>query len=156
MNRGCEYGFVGYPFWVSSELNGAAKMRPDICPLGKYGYDARCRGWYVDGKQKALGGNGTLHITAPYVFAGGVQITGQSITAPIMQGGVHIGQTIIGAYSSFAPLKAMTRFSLSKTVSHLCVDFIPGEIFRSLAKETQKLGNGAFPLLITPDVDGKD
>jgi hypothetical protein len=46
----------------------------------------------------SLSGNGTLHITAPYIFAGGAQITGQSTSSPIMQGDVHIGQTIIGKY----------------------------------------------------------
>ena len=99
LNRGCEYGFVGYSFWQSSEANGAAQMRPELCPIGKYGFDSRCRGWYHTGKKRALAGNGTLHITAPYVFAGGEKITGQSTSSPVMQGTKHIGQTIIGTLS---------------------------------------------------------
>ena len=71
-------------------------MRPELCPLGKYGFDVRCRGWYDMGKKNALSKNGTLHITAPYIFAGGTEITGQSTTSPVMQGEEYIGQTIVG------------------------------------------------------------
>jgi hypothetical protein len=93
--RGCDEGFVSYPFWVSSEENGAAKLRPELCPLGKYGYDARCRSWYADGKNKVTGGNGTLHLTAPYVFAEG-GVVGQSITSPLIDSTNYIGQAMIG------------------------------------------------------------
>ena len=48
------------------------------------------------GKKNALSKNGTLHITAPYIFAGGTEITGQSTTSPVMQGEEYIGQTIVG------------------------------------------------------------
>lgn len=105
--RGCEYGFVGYSHWRSSEANGAAKLRPELCPMGKYGFDARCRGWYDTGKNDALSGNGTLHITAPYVFAGGTQITGQSTSSPVMQGDEYIGQTIVGEYIFFISNKSL-------------------------------------------------
>ena len=27
--------------WVSTEANGAAKLRPELCPPGKYGYEPR-------------------------------------------------------------------------------------------------------------------
>lgn len=41
--------------------------------------------------------------------------------------------------------------------SSLCldIDFIPSAIFRSLTKESKKLGDGAFPILITPTTDGE-
>jgi hypothetical protein len=32
---------VTYPEWVSSEKNKAAELRPELCPLGKHGYDPR-------------------------------------------------------------------------------------------------------------------
>jgi HAMP domain-containing protein len=32
---------AGSGFWKSTEENGAARIRPDLCPLGKYGYDSR-------------------------------------------------------------------------------------------------------------------
>ncbi|KAL7547634.1 hypothetical protein ACHAWF_010919 [Thalassiosira exigua] len=32
---GCNSGFAMYPFWNSTEDNGAAKLRPELCPLGK-------------------------------------------------------------------------------------------------------------------------
>ena len=42
---GCDYSLSDNAFWQSTEDNGAAKLRPELCPLGKYGYDSRCRGW---------------------------------------------------------------------------------------------------------------
>lgn len=120
--RGCEYGFVGYPFWVSSEANGAATLRPELCPLGKYGYDARCRGWYHNGKKKALDGNGTLHITAPYVFAGGKGITGQSTSSPIMDGETHIGQAIVGEYSFIRRMNCIQPFLTDN--NHFQISFL--------------------------------
>jgi hypothetical protein len=35
------------------------------------------------------------------------------------------------------------------------LDFIPNRIYRSLEREDLKLGEGSFPVLITPDSDGK-
>lgn len=151
-NRGCEYGFVGYSFWQSTEANGAAKLRPELCPLGKYGFDSRCRGWYDTGKKRAFAGNGTLHITAPYVFAGGEKITGQSTSSPVMQGAKHIGQTIIGTLSN---LVIFLGVGVMIPYINFLLDFIPGSSYRSLYEVTNKLEGGAFPLLITPDSDGK-
>ena len=45
---GC-YGFDGeIPHAVSSQANRAAEIAPHLCPEGKYGYDPRCRDWFVD------------------------------------------------------------------------------------------------------------
>ena len=78
---GCDYGYAtNYPFWKSTKENGASDIdldlcqlgmydddpkcrRNELCPLDKYGYDARCRGWYEEGRRKAEAGNGTLHIS---------------------------------------------------------------------------------------------
>ena len=38
---GCSTPMSSNSFWSSSEANGAAKNRPELCPLGKYGYDPR-------------------------------------------------------------------------------------------------------------------
>ena len=93
--RGCDTGFVTYPFWRSTEENGAAELRPELCPVGKYGYDARCRGWYHDGKTQSITSNGSLHITSPYVFAEDGTL-GQSMTSPLIDpaGKRHIGQVL--------------------------------------------------------------
>jgi hypothetical protein len=32
---------AGSSFWKSTKENGAARIRPELCPLGKYGYDSR-------------------------------------------------------------------------------------------------------------------
>jgi hypothetical protein len=40
--KGCSNAnSVYYAEWVSSEANGGARLRPSLCPVGKYGYDAR-------------------------------------------------------------------------------------------------------------------
>jgi len=126
---GCFDGFARFAFWQSSEDNGAYKIRPKLCPLGKYGFDPRCRGWYADGRRKAMAVNGTaIHITSPYVFAG-TPITGQSATSPLIdpRNNKHIGQVI--------------------------VDFLPDSIFRSLESDRNSLSVGGIPIMITPESD---
>lgn len=42
---GCDYSFAGYSHWQVTEDNGGEQYGgPEICPIGKFGYDARCRG----------------------------------------------------------------------------------------------------------------
>ena len=53
---GCDHSYAEYSHFKSKSANGAAKIRPALCPLGKYAYDPRCRGWYDEGKLA-----GTLH-----------------------------------------------------------------------------------------------
>lgn len=38
---GCDISWASLSFWSSKESNGASKLRPELCPLGKTGYDAR-------------------------------------------------------------------------------------------------------------------
>ena len=121
--------------WQSTSENGAAELRPDLCPLGKYGYDSRCRGWYQQGKEKAMAGTNEtshlhLHITAPYVFATG-KLIGQSVTSPLIdpQTQRHVGQTL--------------------------VDFLPNSIFESLNRDNIKLSDESFAIVITPQPDSK-
>mmetsp|Transcript_18225 Transcript_18225/g.39386 ORF Transcript_18225/g.39386 Transcript_18225/m.39386 type:complete len:1769 (-) Transcript_18225:63-5369(-) len=132
---GCDKNFVNYPFWRSTEDNRAAELRPELCPLGKYGYDPRCRGWYAGGRSNATLG-GALHITPPYLFSqsGGGGVVGQSITSPLVdpQSNQHVGQVLI--------------------------DFLPESIFRELESGNTKLSEGGFPIMITParDILGHD
>ena len=93
---GCTNGWAGLSMWNSTEANRAAEMRPELCPLGKYGYDPRCRSWYHTGRQNAIEENSTLHITAPYVYAGTNAFVAQSATSPLIDPhtGQHVGQVL--------------------------------------------------------------
>jgi len=126
-HSGCDIDYASYAFWLSSESNGAAELRPELCPLGKFGYDARCRGWYADGKAKADSGAGHLHVTSPYLFVGEEERVGQSATSPLMDPNTneHIGQVL--------------------------VDYLPNSIFTTLNDTV--LAPGGFPALITPSSD---
>jgi hypothetical protein len=66
---GCGNDGAFGPLFVSSEENRAAEIAPELCPLGKYGFDPRCRDWYATGKIRSLELGKAVHITAPYVFA---------------------------------------------------------------------------------------
>mmetsp|Transcript_15777 Transcript_15777/g.33367 ORF Transcript_15777/g.33367 Transcript_15777/m.33367 type:complete len:1213 (+) Transcript_15777:226-3864(+) len=91
---GCDHFSQDLPFWSSTEQNGAALMRPELCPIGNHGYDARCRGWYDDGRKKAKNGT-NIHLTGPYKFSGTAAV-GQSITSPLIDtaNNEFIGQTL--------------------------------------------------------------
>ena len=121
---GCDYSFATFPFWMSSESNGASKLRPELCPIGKYGYDARCRGWYADSKSGADAGEGNLHITSPYVFVQ-AELFAQSASTPLIdpRTQTYVGQSL--------------------------VDLIPSSIFTSLESDDTKLAPGGFPILVT-------
>jgi len=129
---GCKHTHAQYAHWTSSESNGAAKLRPEICPVGKHGYDPRCRGWYDVGRKIGMEGGNPLHVTTPYAFASGT--TAQSSTLPLIDPhtGEHIGQALL--------------------------DFLPEDIVASLRPENTPLAEGGFPLLITaqPDSFGAD
>mmetsp|Transcript_30884 Transcript_30884/g.92555 ORF Transcript_30884/g.92555 Transcript_30884/m.92555 type:complete len:1871 (-) Transcript_30884:814-6426(-) len=126
---GCDNSHAEYAFFQSTESNGAASMRPDLCPLGSYGYDPRCRDWYDTGKQIAEEKeNAPLYVTPPYEFAGS-SIVAQSCTLPLVdpKTGEHIGQTLL--------------------------DFTPGPMTSSLQKENIDLAEGGFAILITTRKD---
>ena len=88
---GCDYSFSGYSHWQSTAENGASKISPNLCPLGKFGYDSRCTGWYDEGKRAD-----TLHLTVPFVLPGTHEIA-NSATFPLIDPltGVHVGQTLV-------------------------------------------------------------
>ena len=98
--RGCDYSFSEYAFWKSNTESEI--FRPDLCPKNKYGYDARCRGWYDSGMKMWMAGNQTLYITPPYAFAASLVI-GQSMTSPLIdpQSNEHIGQVLVGKLDPF-------------------------------------------------------
>ena len=97
--------------------NGAPYLRPELCPVNKYGYDARCRGWYDTGMKQVTEGNGNpLYITPPYLFSGGQ--TGCSATMSLVDplNGNFVGQSLI--------------------------DFNPDKIVKALKKENTPIGSG--------------
>lgn len=120
---GCDYSSVFFAHFKSSEENGAARIRPDLCPLGKYGFDARCREWYADGKNL-----GRTHITAPYVFAASNAI-GASITAPIKD-----------------PIR-------NKYIGQALLDFKPDSLVKLLSNTRVGPQGKGFVIVITPTSD---
>jgi len=127
-SEGCgnsEHGWAA--FWQSSEDNGGAKFRPELCPVGRYGYDPRCREWYATGKSKAMEGK-AVYATPPYAFSQGTLVA-QSATSALTdpRSGEHVGQVLI--------------------------DFSADSIFSKLATSNTYVGDGGFVLMITLDAD---
>mmetsp|Transcript_3599 Transcript_3599/g.7179 ORF Transcript_3599/g.7179 Transcript_3599/m.7179 type:complete len:1732 (-) Transcript_3599:138-5333(-) len=116
---------IGFASFRSTEANGAADISPELCPLGRYGFDPRCRDWYNSAKKKVRDLGIPLHVTAPYTFAGDSQIA-QSATSPLIDPATeyYVGQTLYD-------------FSIDKILSSLEPDKAPHH----------------FPLLITPEAD---
>lgn len=83
-------------FFASSEVNRAAEIAPELCPIGKYGFDSRCRDWYATGKARSLDWGEAVHFTAPYLFAGSGGEVAASATSAIVNPitGEYAGQTL--------------------------------------------------------------
>jgi hypothetical protein len=110
--------------WKSTEENNAAKLRPELCPLGKHGYDPRCRGWYEEGRSLSSNKGSILHVTAPYRFAGPSRVQfAQTATMAIIDPVTdeHVGQTLL--------------------------DFLSSPVYHTLQNDTF-LYNGGFAVLI--------
>jgi len=91
---GCDNAYLGLSDWSSSESNTAANLRPELCPLGKYGYDPRCREWYDTGRKLHKNNGTSLYVTSPYLFATG--IIAQTATTSLIhpKTGRHFGQVL--------------------------------------------------------------
>lgn len=125
---GCNKDLAQYSQWSSSEENLAYLVRPELCPLGKYGYDPRCRSWYPgaidDYRESGYG----LHVTPPYIFAGS-GITAESCTAPVLD---SASDEIIGVILyDFLPFKILESFKrIREPVSFMIVpipDIVGGD-----------------------------
>lgn len=96
--RGCIPGHITASLFQSSKENHAADIAPDLCPLGKFGFDPRCRDWYATGRKKYFASLSSVYITAPYKFAS-ITTAGfaASATAPIVnpQTREHAGQALL-------------------------------------------------------------
>lgn len=122
---GCETS-EAFPFWVSSEENGGFEIRGDLCPLGKYGFDARCRSWYADSLKR----NGHVLITPPYLFAA-TDIIGMSI-----------GKSLIDP-------------NTKEDVGVTLIDFSPSVFIDAVGSNRTSIGRSraGFPVVITPQPD---
>ena len=93
---GCNYDVAGYSQFQSSEENSAYLVRPDLCPLGKFGYDPRCRSWYAEAKERALDHNASVYITPPYQFANTDEIGNTAVSSLIdPKSGEFVGNNLI-------------------------------------------------------------
>lgn len=124
--NGCN-GFGHASKWSSSQSNGGPDTRPEICPEGKYGYDARCREWYDTGRSLYHGFGNSFYLTAPYQYGAGN--FAQSATSPLVdpQTKRHVGQALI--------------------------DFNSNNIFEALGHQNTPLYGMGYPVLITANPD---
>jgi hypothetical protein len=124
---GCDNGRSFGSLFVSSEENRAAEIAPELCPLGKYGFDPRCRDWYATGKNRSLALGKAVHITAPYVFAlTALQARAQvaaTATSPVVnhRTGEYMGQVLL----DYSP--SSIRLSLERLSAPLSIVITPEE-----------------------------
>jgi hypothetical protein len=133
------YGLAGS--FQSNDINHAAEIAPDLCPLGKllyfdrvtvihilshsfssgkFGYDPRCREWYSTGKQLYEQKHQAVYVTDPYASYLGQVIT-TSATAAIVNPSTdeYVGQINF----DFIP-RALQR--LFDTVDEGAIGFVTG------------------------------
>jgi hypothetical protein len=93
---GCSANFPNSPLWKSTPENRASIVRPELCPLGKHGYDPRCRPWYTEARRRFLEKDEFVHITAPYLFSD-EETFGLSAVSPLVDSatGTFIGQVLL-------------------------------------------------------------
>lgn len=99
--RGCQPSHLVASLFQSNEQNRAGDIAPFLCPLGKFGFDPRCRDWYATGRKKYEAGT-PIHITAPYKFASEDAAFAASATAPIVNPRTreYAGQALLDFYPS--------------------------------------------------------
>lgn len=100
-----------------------AILAPELCPEGKFGYDARCRDWYHSGKEKYLTGREPVHITPPYAFAVN-NLLAATATSPI------------------------ANPKTNEYVGQMLLDFFPAKVLSSLDRLREEVS-----VLITPEED---
>eukprot|EP00957_Ditylum_brightwellii_P205787 15345414-Ditylum_brightwellii.AAC.1 len=103
---GCSRGTDDNSHWKSTEKNEASSLRPELCPLGKHGYDPRCRGWYDSAKkiyEKGSMNVSPLYVSEPYGFAITNRI-GQSSALPLFDPTTnqYVGQTLVDSIPEIA------------------------------------------------------
>jgi hypothetical protein len=125
--------FIGYSGCSPSEFTEMSKFQStveneassyggnEICPIGKFGFDPRCRGWYAEGRDHCeIQVGGAVYITAPYLFATGLLVATSATSAifdPVT--GEHVGQSLL----DFAP-QGLFRF-LENSATELSIVVSP-------------------------------
>ena len=87
--------------------DATAEINSDLCPLGKFGFDPRCRDWYATGHKLYDKFQRPLFITAPYVTAS--LNVASSATSPIANPstGEYVGQMLY----DFVPSSTHSMFN---------------------------------------------
>ena len=114
--RGCLPSHITASLFESTKENHAAAIAPDLCPLGKFGFDPRCRDWYATGRKKYIDSWSSVYLTAPYEFASTSVGFAASATAPIVnpQTEDYAGQALL----DFVPSTIKAAFdSLENTIA---------------------------------------
>ena len=122
---GCDKFHAKIAAYQSTKENRAAEIAPHLCPLGKYGYDPRCRGWYDVGKKKYKESMIPVHVTSPYSFAIS-KVVASSATSPIAnpKNGGYAGQVLLD-YFSLGLLQSME--ALEQTFSFVITPDLTGD-----------------------------
>ena len=110
-------------WWKSSKSNGAERLRPELCPEGKHGYDPRCREWYHTARNLSIEKGNGVYVAPP--FFGSTGVYEQSASSPLVDpaSGAYVG-TVLIAFKSDRVTLALNN--------------------------NTKLAKGGFPILITP------
>lgn len=115
------------PFWESRFDNHANDLRPELCPIGKFGYDPRCRDFYDTGKRLAEAGEAQLYVAPPRALTDST--IGQTLTSPLLD-----------------PVD-------NKYVGQAYVDVLSDSIVNIFSAENTWLSKSGFPLLLTAYAD---
>ena len=100
LRSGCEPAHQVASSFQSDEVNGAEEVNSKLCPMGKYGYDPRCRDWFATGRRLYHETMRPAHITAPYLFAD-LEFAATA-TAPIANPATeeYVGQILLDFFPS--------------------------------------------------------
>jgi len=150
---GCSSSHANWPHWQASLSNGATELRPDLCQDGKYGYDARCSGWYGGGMER-----GGVYITPPYQFASSDTcklFAGERFGAFFFSFGgsffFKIFATSVAASGTYSLIDPMSK----EHVGQVLLDFLPDAFMKAVNANNTPIGTGitGFPIVITPQPD---
>jgi hypothetical protein len=140
--------FARYASFESSEDNQAYVINEDLCPKGKFGYDARCRSWYSDAKHKALHNGIGIHITPPYEFAT-VTDVGTTAVSPLID--PRTGEFVGVTSSDFETTEIQKIFDDSTIHSIHCTYAVtmPNVPANSNTVASSNMPSGSTPLALS-------
>jgi len=103
---GCDKSGFSYSSFQSTVENRAAEIAPDLCPLGRFGYDARCREWYDEAKRRGF------YIMPRYDFASS-DVFGSTVAKAILDPQTSETIGIVGL--DFLPWKFLNALGPGQT-----------------------------------------